>query len=66
MGHIIFPKSSNPVHLKENFEIFDFNLTKEEMDEIQKLDADKYYFNVSFEEYEKVINSYNENVAKYD
>ena len=66
MGHIIFPKSSNPVHLKENFEIFDFNLTKEEMNEIQKLDADKYYFNVSFEEYEKVINSYNENVAKYD
>ena len=66
MGHIIFPKSSNPVHLKENFEIFDFNLTKEEMDEIKKLDADKYYFNVSFEEYEKVINSYNENVAKYD
>jgi diketogulonate reductase-like aldo/keto reductase len=66
MGHIIFPKSSNPVHLKENFEIFDFNLTKEEMDEIQKLDADKYYFNVSFEEYEKIINSYNENVTKYD
>jgi len=66
MGHIIFPKSSNPVHLKENFEIFDFNLTKEEMDEISKLDTGKYYFNVPFEEYEKVINSYNENVAKYD
>ena len=29
MGHIIFPKSSNPVHLKENFEIFDFELNKE-------------------------------------
>ena len=36
------------------------------MDEISKLDTGKYYFNVPFEEYEKVINSYNENVAKYD
>jgi diketogulonate reductase-like aldo/keto reductase len=66
MGHIIFPKTSNPVHLKENFEIFDFNLTNEEMNEIKKLDAGKYYFYPPFEEYEKIIDSYNDKVAKYD
>ena len=35
-GNIIFPKSTNPVHIKENMEIFDFKLTKEE---IEKLDG---------------------------
>ena len=65
-GNIAIPKSSNPTHLKENFEIFDFELTKDEMEEIKKLDSGKYYFNVPFEEYEKMINSYNDNVAKYD
>jgi hypothetical protein len=36
------------------------------MAEIKKLDQGKYYFNVPFEEYEKIINQYNDNVAKYD
>ena len=65
-GNIVIPKSSNLAHLKENFEIFDFELTKDEMDEIKKLDKGKYYFDVPFEQYEKVINSYNDNVAKYE
>jgi len=65
-GNIVIPKSGNPVHLKENIEIFDFELTPEEMEEIKKLNADKYYFNVPFEDYERIIDGYNENVAKYD
>ena len=36
-GNIVFPKSSNPVHIKENFDIFDFKLTKEEVEQIDGL-----------------------------
>merc|ERR1712161_52612 len=38
-GIPIIPKSTNPKHLKENFEMFDFELTQEEM---QKLTAANY------------------------
>ena len=36
-GNIVFPKSSNPVHIKENWEIFDFKLTPEEIKQIDGL-----------------------------
>ena len=36
-GNIIFPKSPNPVHIKENMDIFDFKLTKEEIEKIDGL-----------------------------
>ena len=36
------------------------------MDKIKKLETGKYYFSVPFAEYEKNIDSYNDNVAKYD
>ena len=53
-GIIIFPKSIN--HLKENFEIFDFQLTKEEMDEIAKVHKNKpfYDFNNREENYKNL------------
>ena len=37
-NNIFIPKSSNPAHIMDNFNIFDFQLTKEEMDEINKLE----------------------------
>jgi len=44
-GYIIFPRSRNPVHIKENIDIFDFELSKEEIQEIDNLDKKKLYIN---------------------
>lgn len=43
-GNIIFPKTTNPAHMKENYDIFDFELTDEEMQEIKKLDTYQRFF----------------------
>ena len=40
-GDIIFPKSVTPARIKENFDIFDFELTAEEMDAITGLNRDE-------------------------
>jgi diketogulonate reductase-like aldo/keto reductase len=48
-GNIIFPKSSNPIHIKENWEIFDFKLTKEEVEKIDGLKKQPI-FTANFEE----------------
>lgn len=36
-GFIAIPKSANPVHIKENYDSFDFNLTKEEIEKIDRI-----------------------------
>ena len=55
-GNVVFPKSSNPKHIKENSNIFDFELTKEEMDEINKLGKTKRFFNMPLEQQENFKN----------
>jgi len=42
-GYIIFPRTRNEEHLKENINIFDFELTKEDMEQIDKLNKNKIY-----------------------
>lgn len=39
MGAAVIPKSINKSRIKENFEIFDFTLTADEIDELQKLET---------------------------
>ena len=48
-GIIVFPKSSNPKHIKENADIFDFQLTDEEVKEIDKMGKKKRFFTMSLE-----------------
>lgn len=43
-GNIIIPGSKNPEHIKENANIFDFELTDEEMESILKLNKNKRYY----------------------
>ena len=57
-GTIVFPRSTNPIHIKENFEIFDFELTEEEMNEIRKLDSGKRFFNMTLEQQEQMLGSW--------
>lgn len=51
-GNIIFPKSTNPQHIRNNFDIFDFALTDEEMVSIRGLDRGVRFFNMSLAEQE--------------
>ena len=43
-GNIVIPGSKNPAHIKDNFNLFDFILTEEEMVEISAMDKNKRYY----------------------
>lgn len=49
MGTSIIPGSKNPMHIADNADIFDFELTDEEMTEIAKLDGTKKYYEATEE-----------------
>jgi len=57
-GNIIFPKTTNPQHMKDNFDIFDFSLTADEMKEIAELDNGRRFFNMSLEDQEKNLGAW--------
>lgn len=40
-GNIVIPGSKNPDHIRDNFDLFDFELTEEEMKEISDMDQKK-------------------------
>ena len=44
-GYIVIPGSSNPDHIEENFDIFDFSLSEEQMKEIEPVDKQSRYEN---------------------
>ena len=43
-GNIVIPGSKNTDHIRDNFDIFDFELTEDEMKEIAELDRDAKYY----------------------
>jgi len=42
-GYIPIPGSNNPVHIQENFNVFDFELTNDEMNQIFQLNRNQRY-----------------------
>lgn len=51
-GHCAVPGSTNPDHIRENLDIFDFELTADEMEQIRALDKGEAgrYFNIDYEQ----------------
>lgn len=43
-GNIVIPGSKNPDHIRDNFDIFDFTLTDEDMAEVAKIDKGVRYY----------------------
>ena len=43
-GNIVIPGSKNPAHIRDNFDLFDFALTDEEMAQIAAMDQHKRYY----------------------
>ena len=57
-GNIVFPKTTKSDHMRDNIDIFDFELAAEEMNEIRALDCGKRFFNMSLAEQEKNLGSW--------
>lgn len=57
-GNIIFPKTTNPQHMRDNFNIFDFELTEAEMTEIRALDKGVRFFNMTLSEQEAHLSQF--------
>lgn len=43
-GNIVIPGSKNPAHIRDNADIFDFELSEEEMKEIAEINVGKRYY----------------------
>lgn len=54
-GNVVIPGSKNPDHIRDNFALFDFSLTEEEMAEIGTLDQNKRYYTSTPELLEKYV-----------
>lgn len=54
-GDVVIPGSKNPAHIKDNFDLFDFSLTADEMAEIAAMDKQKRYYTSSPELLEKYV-----------
>ena len=52
-GTVIFPKSTNPQHIRDNFDIFDFALTGDEMAQIRAMDRGRRFYTATLAEQER-------------
>ena len=64
-GNVVLPRSTNPQHIKDNFNVFDFEISNEDMDKIEGLKNDnKAIFCADFEE--KLKSCASKNVSEDD
>lgn len=54
-GNIVIPGSKNPKHIQDNIDLFDFELTDEEMKEIASLDCNEPYYTATEEALESFL-----------
>ncbi|MCD7893489.1 MAG: aldo/keto reductase [Erysipelotrichaceae bacterium] len=57
-GNIIFPKTTNSNHMKDNINIFDFTLTDDEMKQIKSLDKNQRYFTLNLQQQEAQLSGF--------
>lgn len=57
-GTIVFPRSTSADHLCENLDIFDFELTGDEMAQIAALDKNERYFTMTLAQQEAVLGQF--------
>lgn len=57
-GTIVFPKTANPAHMADNIDIFDFELTDEEMAQVRALDRGQRYFTLGLKEQEAALSAF--------
>ena len=53
-GFSVIPGASNPDYIKENIQIFDFQLTDGEMQQMRSLNKEKRFFNMPLKDKERV------------
>ena len=58
MGNIVIPKSLNPAHMAANIDIFDFDLTDEDMAAIAAIDKEQRFFNMTLEQQEATLSQF--------
>lgn len=49
-GHVVFPKTTNPEHMQANLDIFNFQLTADNMAKVDGLDKQQRYFTMSLDQ----------------
>lgn len=57
-GFIVIPGTSNSDYIKENIDVFDFELSDKEMAKIRALDKEKRYFTMPYEQQVKFLGSW--------
>ena len=57
-GQYRISKMTNSEHLKDNIDIFDFELTEEEMKSIRALDKNKRYYTLNLQQQEAQLSQW--------